>query len=174
MPSVSGRPTCSSSLCKILPTVHAAPADFALGGEPLGRGFRRCRASLADCAYDLLRIARRGLRPTPPGRTTNRCARSRKSGCRGRGDSGRWRRICEPASERLCGSSSEPIAEAPTVGPQTGATSDPMTQVARGHLIAHRHFFRSSSDESMSVVRKHRVMSTPCAARLPSIRRRRS
>src|SRR5215475_11259777 len=47
---------------QILPAVHSAPADFALGGEPFAVAFGDV-ASFAKSLGDLLRIARRVFGP---------------------------------------------------------------------------------------------------------------
>src|SRR5947209_10088761 len=56
-------------------------------------------------------------------------------------------------------SASEPIAEPPPVGGQTGATTEPITSLRERTLSA--SFLRSSSDESMSTCGANRNRSTP-------------
>src|SRR5215813_4950349 len=62
-------------------------------------------------------------------------------------------------------STPDPIAEPPPVGPQTGATSEPMTRLRAATLSARR--LRSSSLESISVCGRERKMSIP-SKRTPS------
>ena len=66
-PSVCGRSTISSSSIIRLPTVHAAPADLAFGGQPLAVVLGDL-AGLAERLGDPLLVALRvvaTMRPTP-------------------------------------------------------------------------------------------------------------
>ena len=117
------------------PTVHAAPADFALGGQPLAVILGDV-AGLAECVGD-------------PAACSPRDRLSPVAGAAGRVDphdavgpdaqlaqlSWRCGSPCGPARGTSCAPSSLPIAEPPPVGGQTGATTEPITRFRCAGLV---------------------------------------
>ena len=118
------------------PTVHAAPADFSFGGQPLAEilGDRRrpgetCRRSVCCWRSD------RPCDQSCHARRPSRSARRRRAGRPVRAAAWRCGSPCGPASETACRSSSVPIAEPPPVGGQTGATTEPITRLRLADLV---------------------------------------
>ena len=81
----------------LLPTVHAAPADFAFGGEPLAEVFGDV-ARFAERLGDQFLVALRDPSPIRRGWQRNRCAPRRKAARRSRGASARCGRPCGPGA----------------------------------------------------------------------------
>ena len=157
-PSVFGRFTIFQQLDLALHAVHAAPADLAFGREPLAELLRDI-ARLPERLGNLLRVARRILRPVRRARRRVDADDAVLADAECRAASSRSRRPCAPASESSCDPLRSPIAEPPPVGGHTGATTDPTTSPLPRILSASR--FRSSSVESMLTCGSNRNRSTP-------------
>ena len=147
-----------------LPTVHAAPADLAFGGQPLAVVLGDL-AGLAEGLGDPLLIAHRVFVPGLHAARPSRSAPRRWAGCPTAAGARRCGSPCGPASRNFACSSALPIAEPPPVGPQTGATTVPISRFRARALSASWRIW--SSLESMSMCGAKRNRSKP-SKRTPS------
>ncbi len=157
-PTVSGQADLLEQLQHVFPTVHAAPADLALGGEPLAVVLRR--------PWPLPGRSRRSSWCCPCGSfaqsATPQAESMRTTPC-GRMPSSRSfaaiRQALRTWPTNFARSSALPMAEPPPVGGHTGATSEPTTKPFARILSASA--LMSSSLLSMETCGSNRNRSTP-------------
>ena len=134
-PSVFGRSTASSSSTMLLPAVHAAPADFAFGGQPFAVIFGDV-AGFAERLGDRLRDCLRDLAPNRPdaaGRVdAHDAVRPDAEFAQLLRDAAAFANLVD---ELVRDPRRSPIAEPPPVGGQTGATTEPTTKPRAPDLV---------------------------------------